>query len=301
MLVTTPARVTWLPVISNSALAALKLAAGVMVGSISVLSDGVDSSIDVLSAFIAFIGVRVAARPPDEEHPYGHGRAEYISGLIESGLILGGGGFVTYQAVHRLIEGTELGRVELGMAVLVVSLLVNTAISVQLYRVATQYSSVALEAAARHRASDMLTSLGVLAGLVVVGVTGLDMLDPVIALGVAAVIFWAGVSIARKSVSGLMDPRLDAEEEAELIAFMQTDPLVLAVKHLHTARPGAYRRIEATVVMCRHLSVGDAHDACDRVEAAVLRRFPQSWITIHVEPCTAESDHRGGKCLREPQ
>ena len=268
------------------------------IGSISVLSDGLDSSIDVLSALVAFVGVRIAARPPDEGHPYGHGKAEYISGLLESGLILGGGGFITHQAIHRLLSGSEIERVELGIAVLAVSLVVNIGVSLQLYRVARRYNSAALDAAAKHRASDMLTSLGVLLGLVAVALTGMAVLDPIIALGVAGVIFWAGIGVARKSLAGLMDPSLGEREEAEIVALVEADPQMLGVKHLHTGRVGSQRRIEVTVTVCRDLSVGDAHDACDRVEAAALRRFPGSMMTVHVEPCAETSAERAGVCRR---
>ena len=143
----------------------------------------------------------------------------------------------------------------------------------------------------------MLTSLGVLAGLVAVGLTGLTILDPIIALAVAVVIFWTGIGIGWTSTKGLMDPRLEGTEEAELVKVMESEPLVLEVRGLHTGRPGSYRRIDARIAMCRHLSVGEAHDACDGVEAAILKRFPQSWIALHVEPCSSESNDCGGRCL----
>jgi cation diffusion facilitator family transporter len=295
----TPNSVSWLPVISNSVLAVMKLAVAMVIGSVSVLSDGLDTSIDVLSAFIAFVGIRVAAKPPDAEHPYGHGKAEYLSGMLESALILGGGGFIVFQAIQRIIVGVELEQVELGIAALAISLVVNVGVSFQLYRVAKRFGSVALEAAAKHRASDMLTSLGVLLGLVAVKLTGVDALDPIIALGVALVIFWAGSDIVRKSVAGLMDSRLEDHEEAELTSLMKAEPHVLDVKHLHTGQVGTYRRIEATVTMCRDLSVGEAHAICDRMEAAMLQKFPKSWITVHVEPCGGEAGSCNGRCAEE--
>ena len=131
--------------------------------------------------------------------------------------------------------------------------------------------------------------------MVVVGLTGLDVLDPIIALGVAGVVFWAGGSIAWKSLSGLMNPRLAEMEEEELTSLISSDPDVLEVKHLHTGQVGAYRRIEATVAMCRDLSVSDAHDICDRIEAGVMRRFPACSITIHVEPCGDHAHDRDSK------
>ncbi|MFQ6026590.1 MAG: cation diffusion facilitator family transporter [Dehalococcoidia bacterium] len=289
----TPSRVSWLPVISNTFLALLKLATGIYLGSVSVLSDGVDTGVDVLSAFVAFTGVRVSAKPPDEEHPYGHGKAEYISGLAESGLILGGGGSIVYLAVQRLIQGARVEQVDLAIIVMIVSLLVNSGVALQLFLVAKRHGSVALEAAAKHRASDMLTSLGILAGLVVVRFTGLEVLDPIIALLVAGVIFWAGVSIARKSLAGLMDTRLPETEQAEMIELLQADLRVLGVGRLTTRGVASYRHVDATLIMSPSLSVGEAHDACDRVEAAVQRRFPGSWVTLHVEPACGDTNRCG--------
>lgn len=296
----TPKSVSWLPIVSNASLAVLKLVTAVIIGSVSVLSDGLDSSVDVLSAFIVFVGIRIAARPPDQTHPYGHGKAEYLSGLTEAVLILGGGSFVTYQAISRLINGTEISRVELGIGVLVISLLVNTGVAAQLHRVAKRYSSVALEAAAKHRASDMLTSFGVLAGLVIVKFTSLDILDPIIALGVAGVIFWAGFSIAWKSLNLLMDPGLADSEEEELVALMISYPDVIDVIRLQTGMVGDHRRIDATLVMCRDLTVGDAHNTTNRIEANLLSRYPKSWISIHVAPC-ADSQDGSHSCSNHPR
>lgn len=280
----TPHSVSWLPVISNTVLAVLKLATAFTIGSVSVFSDGLDTTVDVLSAFIAFVGVRVASWPPDESHPYGHGQAEYISGLVESVIIIGGGAFITFQAVQRLIHGAELGPVDLGIIVLTVSLVVNTGVSFQLYRVARRFDSVALKAAARHRASDMLTSAGVLAGLVVVRFTEMDFLDPLIALGVAGVVFWAGWGIAKQSARGLMNPSLDAEERRKIDSIIQTTSHVIEVKHLRTGRVGKYFRIEATVTMNADLSMTQSHEATEQIEGTLWDEFPDAWINIHVEP-----------------
>jgi cation diffusion facilitator family transporter len=292
----TPNSVSWLPVITNTFLAALKLAVAFMIGSISVFSDGLDTTVDVMSAFIAFIGVRVAARPPDEGHPYGHGQAEYLSGLIESGLILGGGGFITYQAMQRLITRPELQSVGLGIIALSIALAVNAGVSFQLYRVARKHNSIALEAAAKHRASDMLTSAGVLLGLVFVGLTGWSIIDPIIALGVAAVVFWAGWSIASESIRGLMNPSLANEENARIVEIIESDDDVIRVEHLHSGKVGNFRHIEAVVKVCRELSVAKGHEVIHRVESGIIRAYPESLITLHAEPCT-ESEHIEGACV----
>lgn len=199
---------SWLPIISNSILIALKLGVGLSIGSISVISDAFDTSIDVLSAFVAFVSIRIASRPAHLEHPYGHGKAENLSGVVESFFILAGGTFITFEAVRRIITPSEISFVELGIGVMALSIVVNLAVSWHLMAVARRTESPALDAAAKHRATDVLTSLGILLGLLIVRFTGFTRLGPILALGVAAILFWTALRIIRSSFNALMDVRL---------------------------------------------------------------------------------------------
>ena len=166
----TPRAATWLPIISNTLLVASKLGVGIAIGSISVLSDALDSGIDTFSAFVAFVSVRIAARPADSGHPFGHGKAENLGVLVEAVFIIAGGTFITLEAIRRILLGGEVRFVEAGIAVMGFSLIANVVVSAHLMRVARRTGSPALAAAGKHRATDVLTSLGVLVGLLVVRV-----------------------------------------------------------------------------------------------------------------------------------
>ena len=196
-----------LSIISNSALVGLKVAVGLSMGSVSVLSEGVHSAVDLLAALIAFFSIRAAARPPDEEHQFGHGKIENVSGAIEALLIFGAAGLIIYEAADKIRTGTELESMELGIGIMAASGLVNFFVSRHLHRVARASDSVALEADAWHLTTDVYTSLGVMAGLVVVRITDLTVLDPIIAILVALLIMRAAWRITRKSVGGLLDGR----------------------------------------------------------------------------------------------
>ncbi|MBI2855479.1 MAG: cation transporter [Chloroflexi bacterium] len=285
-MLTSPKAASWLPVISNAVLVALKLSVGLLIGSISMVSDALDSGIDLLVAFVAFAGIRIAARPADAVHPYGHGKVENISGVVEALFILGGAGFIAYQAVNRIISGGDLGLVEVGIGVMAFSVVTNFLVSRHLLRVARRSGSVALEAAGRHRATDVYTSLGVLLGLSAVRVTGIQVLDPIIALAIGGVVVKAGVEIILKSLGGLMDVRLPLEEEAEVRELVESYSHVFTLRDIRTRKGGYQRYIDLTLVTCQNTRVGEADQQCHRLEKDIKERFPHSVVTTHVEPCT---------------
>jgi len=283
------ARAAVLSITSNSLLITIKAAAGFLTGSISILAEAIHSLLDLVAAVIAFFGVMVADRPSDVEHPFGHGKAENVSGVIESILIFIAAAIIIYEAISKLAEGAALEMTELGIAVMGVSVVVNILVSRRLLKVARQTDSVALEADARHLTTDVWTSAGVLVGLLVVRLTGLNALDPIIALGVAVFIIRAAYGILVKSYSGLIDTRLPAEEEAIIRQCLAEHSQRLVGFHgLRTRKAGSQRFIELHLVMPKEASVADAHRVCDHLEKDLRKRFAGSRITIHVEPCADE-------------
>ncbi len=191
-----------LSIISNSLLVALKLAAGIIMGSVSVISEGAHSAVDLLAAVIAFFSIRAAAKPADEEHEFGHGKIENISGTIEALLIFGAAGLIIYQAIHKIITGAKPEFLTYGIGIMAFSAVLNFFVSRFLHRIANRTDSVALEADAWHLTTDVYTSLGVFAGLIVVEITHWYILDPIIAICVALLIVRAAWHITWKSVSG---------------------------------------------------------------------------------------------------
>lgn len=280
-----------LSIASNTALVVLKVSVGLAMGSVSVLSEGVHSAVDLLAALIAFFSIRAAARPADEEHEFGHGKIENISGTIEALLIFLAAGFIIYEAVDRIREVTGLESIELGIGIMAVSALVNFFVSRHLHRVARSTDSVALEADAWHLTTDVYTSLGVTAGLVAVRVTGLTMLDPIIAIVVAMVIVRAAWNITRKSVGGLLDVRLPEDEEAIIRASI-TEHLgeVVGFHKLRTRKSGSQRYIDVHLVLPKSATLEEAHRLCDHLEGDIRHKLANGLVTIHCEPCELDHD-----------
>ena len=213
-------RFAWLSVAAAVATIALKLAAYLLTASVGLLSDALESVVNLAGALMALAMLVVAARPPDEDHAYGHGKAEYFSSVLEGTLILAAAVSIGVAAVGRLLEPRALEQIGLGLAVSIVASLLNLAVAVVLLRAGRRHRSIALEANARHLLTDVWTSAGVVAGVGAVAVTGWQRLDPVVALLVAGNIVRTGIGLVRRSVSGLMDAALPAGEVEALRAVL---------------------------------------------------------------------------------
>ena len=210
------ARYAWLSIAAALATMALKAAAWWLTGSVGLLSDALESLVNLAGALMALAMLSVAARPPDEDHAYGHGKAEYFSAGVEGGLILIAALSIAVAAVDRLLHPRAIEQVGLGLAVSVVASVLNLVVALVLLRAAREHQSVTLRANAHHLLTDVWTSAGVLAGVLLVALTGWDRLDPLVALAVAANIVWTGWRIVAHSVDGLMDAALPAHEIARL-------------------------------------------------------------------------------------
>ena len=278
-----------LSVASNSILILLKLVVGISIGSVSVVSEAIHSSIDLVAAIIAFFSVRMSSRPPDKDHPYGHGKIENISGFVEALLILVAAALIVYEAGQKIIFGSEIEFVGLGIAVMVVSTLVNIFVSRYLMRVAHQTDSVALEADAYHLQTDVLTSVGVLAGLIVVHLTGWSVLDPIFAIGVAVVIAKVAFDLTRKSSPGLLDSRLPDAEEQQISTILNEHLTHFVSFHaLRSRKAGAQRHVDLHLVVDDDVSVQQAHGLCDHLEEEIVSQLPNTEVTIHIEPASSQ-------------
>jgi len=274
---------------SNTTLILLKLVAGIITGSVSLIAEAIHSIMDLAAAIVAFVSVSISDRPADRQHPFGHGKAENISGVVEGLLIFVAAGFIIYEAVHRIIAGAELEFLEIGIALMVVSIIVNTIVSRYLRRVSQSTDSLALEADATHLSTDVLTMAGVLVGLIIVKITGLTILDPIIAILVALVIIKAAYDITRKSFGGLMDSSLPEKEESEIKAcLVEHSELVVGFHKLRTRKAGSFRQIDVHLVIPKALHVDEAHQICDHLERHIEGILQSADVTIHVEPCSTE-------------
>ena len=287
-----------LSVASNSLLIVLKAVAGLLIGSVAVLSEAIHSGMDLVAALIALFAVRASGREADERHPFGHGKVENISGTIEALLIFAAAAWIIYEAIRKLIDPQEISMPFWGVGVMLVSALVNLFVSGHLFKVSKETDSVSLKADAWHLRTDVYTSTGVMVGLLVIWVVGmispgvdLRWLDPVVAILVALLILKAAWDLARESARDLMDVSLPDEDVAWIKQFIHDGwPQVRSFHHLRTRKAGSNRFIEFHLVVDEHMSVGAAHTLNDDIVAAIKERLAESRVNIHVEPCEFECE-----------
>ena len=278
-------------------LTGLKVAVAVITGSISIFAQAADSFFDLFAVAITFFAVGIAAKPADEEHPFGHGKVEDIAAIVQAVLIFTVGGLIIYSAVHRIIAGVTIELAEAGIGVMLVSIIVSIFLSRHLLKVLQATGSTALEANARNIAADVYSAAAVLAGLAAVRFTGLSILDPIVALVVALFILKIAYDILRKSFGGLIDVRLPQAEEDEIRScIMEHGGELVGFHELRTRRAGNQRFIEFHLVMPKNVSVEEAHRVCDHLEQEIENRLQHTSVTIHVEPCSTECDQCSVSC-----
>jgi len=281
-----------LSVASNSLLIAIKLAAGAITGSIAILTEAVHSLIDLVASMVAFVSVRKADEPADAEHPYGHEKVESLAATIEGMLILIGAGIIVYEATHRLVAGSTVERLGVGIAVMGLSVVANLAVSTVLARQARAHDSPALEGDAAHLRTDALTSLGVLVGLALVEITGVVAFDSITALIVAAAIVIAGLRIIRRSSGVLVDETLpDAEmDRIEAAIAAARTPEVAGYHKLRARRAGSRRYIDLHVQYRSGTSLERAHELAHQMRDEIEADIRRAEVLIHVEPETSLRD-----------
>ena len=290
-----------LSVISNTILVILKLAVGVAIGSVSIISEGIHSSMDLLAAIIAFFSVKKSAEPPDAGHSFGHGKFEDVSGLIEAVLIVVAAIVIIAEAVLKLLDGGEQEFSPLflyaGITVMGISVIANWYVSARLMKVAKETESIALESDAWHLRTDIYTSLGVFLGLVLIRITGLTILDPLIAIGVALVILHAAADLLKRSFADLIDHSIPKHDEDRITAIICEHASEYAGFHgMRTRRSGPEIFIEFHLVVPGEVSVTQSHDLADHLESDLLVEYPRANITIHIEPCNKGCTRCGSFC-----
>lgn len=271
---------------SNCTLVVLKLTAGVVTGSVAILTDAVHSGIDLLASVVAYVSVRKADAPADESHLYGHHKLENLAAAIEGVLILVGSGVIVFEATRRLAQGAHVGPLWFGIAVIATSLVVNVVVSGYVGRQARAHDSPALEGDATHLRADAATSLGVLVALVLVELTGAVWLDPTAALVVAVAIVAAGVRILTRSSRVLVDEALPAEELDAVRAVVRAfgPQGVVGFHALRARRAGAHRHIDMHVQFRAGTTLEDAHATAHELKDSIGERIGNADVLIHLEP-----------------
>jgi cation diffusion facilitator family transporter len=280
-------RAAALSIASNAALIVLKLVAGIITGSVAIITEAIHSAVDLVASFIAYFSVRQAEEPADASHRYGHEKFENVAAAAEGVLILIGSGVIVYAAVRSLVEGPELQVLGLGIGVLAFATVVNLGVSTWLFRRARETHSAALEGDAAHLRTDAYTSAGVLVGLALVEITGAEWLDPAVALVIAAAIVATGLRIVTRSWGVLVDEALPDPELAAIREAIEAfaDRGVVGYHQLRTRRAGARRYVDLHVQFRSGTTLEAAHGTAHALQDDIAGRLPGGAdVLIHLEP-----------------
>ena len=285
---------------SNAFLMLLKLLIGILIVSISVISEGLHTSLDLLAAIIAAYSVQIATEPADKEHRFGHGKYENFSGTVQAVMIFAVSVVIIIESCITLYNwhahGVEKIQVDLGILVMLVSTVVNYAVGRKLHVVAKKYDSLSIEANAYHLTADVYTSFGVFAGLIAIkageylNIANIYYLDPIIAIVIAVFILKVAVDLTRRSMHGLLDGRLPEQEEKVIHDTIREHYSQYVEYHeMRSRKAGSERHVDLHLVVAKDISIEKAHDICDHLEKDIETNLANTKIIIHCEPCD-------GKC-----
>lgn len=275
----------WLSIAAALATIMLKTGAWWITDSVGLLADAAESIVNLVAAVAALIALRVAGRVADDDHHFGHSKAEYFSAAIEGAMIFVAAGFIIWQAVGRLLDPRPIDQVGLGLAISVLASIINGAVAFVLIRAGRRHRSITLRADGQHLLTDVWTSVGVVVGVGLVVITGIEVLDPLVALLVGGNILLTGWRLINESGTGLMDAALTPEENADLadtVAARCTDEVT--VHGLRTRVAGHVSFAEFHVLVPGAWSVRRAHDVVEDIEEAIAEQHPDLRVTVHLEP-----------------
>lgn len=269
---------------------ALKSLAALITGSVGFLSDALESGVNLVAAVVALIALRVAARPPDDDHDFGHGKAEYVSALVEGAMIFAAAAAIVWTSVDRLMHPATVEQPGIGLLLTTVASLLNLAVGMLLLRAGREHRSITLIADGKHLLTDVWTSAGVLVGMALVAITHWQPLDPIVALAVGVNILYTGYGLVRRSLSGLLSARLPAEDLAQVDAVLQRfrDEDGIGITSVRTVESGRQRLVALEIAVPGAWTVARAHEVTDRLEAALAEALPQCVTLVHVEPHPAQ-------------
>lgn len=287
------ARYAWYSVAAALTTMLLKGVAAWLTGSLGLLSDALESFVNLGAAAIAVVSLRIAAREPDEKHPYGYTKAEYFSAAVEGALIFLAALAIVAAAVPRLVAPQPIERLDIGIVVTLVATGINLGMALVLLRAGKRHESIALEADGYHLLTDVWTSIGVVAGVTATVLTGWLALDPLIAIAVAAHILWTGVKVLRRSLLGLLDralPEPDMERIRQILEPYRARGL--DYHELRTRRAGRMRLVDMHLLVPGAMTVQEAHRVADEIEDKIREALPGSAVLTHLEPLEDPASYR---------
>lgn len=278
-------RYAWLSLATAIITIVLKTSAYLITGSVGLLSDALESGVNLAAAIVALVALTIAARPPDEEHAYGHSKVEYLSSGLEGAMIVVAGLMIIASALERLIHPQPLQRLDVGLGVSLIAAILNLATALILRRAGNEYDSATLQADARHLLTDVWTTGGVLLSVAGVAITGWELLDPLIAILVAFQIMRAGYQLLRGSALGLMDTALPDEEQERIVTILEKH-LEDGVQYhaLRSRKSGSHRFVSFHIQVPGAWSVQEGHTLLEQIEGHIRAAFPQISVFTHIEP-----------------
>ncbi|MCS7300480.1 MAG: cation diffusion facilitator family transporter [Fimbriimonadales bacterium] len=284
----TKRRAATLSLVYNLTAAGVKLVGALLTGSVSLLSEALHSATDVVASFFAYLGVRVGATPPDEQHPYGHGKVETLAGFGEAILLMLIVGYLFVEGVRRLIVGSALENLEWGIGVMALSTVTSVLVGQYVWRVGKRTHSLALMSNGQHLMIDFWTSLGLLIALGVIHFTGWVFIDALLAIAIALWLFRGAWRLAHRAFHELIDHRLPQEELTRIHQILRSEPNLLNYHNLRTRRAGAMRYVDVHIVLPNDWSLQRAHDVADALEKRIEQELCPAEVTIHVDPYDPE-------------
>ena len=279
--------VAGLSITSNVFLSLLKIIVGVLSGSISIISEAIHSLSDLLASILTYFSVLKSSQPADKDHPYGHGKYEDMAGFIEGGLIILASLFIIFEATRKIILNIHMPSENiLGIGVMFIAVIMNILVSSLLFKVAKESDSISLFADGEHLRTDVYSSLGVLIGLILIKITGYSVLDPIIAISVAVLIFRAGGSIVKRTLSNLLDHSLPTDDiqHIEEIIKQYSDTAKLKRNSIKARQVGPTKDIDMILQFPKETTLCDCHKICDEIEDKIRKIYPKCSISIHSEP-----------------
>lgn len=278
-------RVALLSIISNATLIIFKIVAGIVSGSVSIISEAIHSSMDLLASIIAFFSVKASSKPADDDHPFGHGKIENISGVIEGVLILVASIMIIVQAIKKIYNPRPIENEWVAILVMFISGFINFIVSKQLYKVGEEEDSMALKADALHLKTDIYTSLGVGIGILLIKITKIHILDSIVAILVAFLIIKEAVELTKNGFDELIDKRLSDEEEKEIKGIIERCKSDFIDYHkLKTRKSGNVKHIDFHITLDKNTTVKEAHDIIGDIKKEMNKSIKNSRVTIHIDP-----------------
>ena len=274
-----------LSIVSNSALIIMKIVAGILSGSVSIISEAIHSGMDLIASLITFLSVRQSSKPADKDHPFGHGKIENISAILEGLLIFIAAAMIIFKAYKKIFEPTEIEQAYVAIAVMIISSLVNFLVSRKLYKVSKEEDSMALEADALHLKTDVLTSLGVGLGILLIKITGLNILDSIVAMLVALLIIKESWNLCKNAVNYLLDVKLSDKEEELVEEVIKKHSHEFIDHHkLKTRKSGNMKHIDFHIVVDPDMTVKEAHEIIGSIKKDMCNTIKNTRVNIHVDP-----------------